>query len=85
MNPRIKKVKPQEDYSLLLQFDNDEWRIFNVAPYLDKGIFKALKSREMFFSVTVIDGTVQWQNEADFCPDTLYLESESCNVAEFQL
>jgi len=29
----------------------------------------------LFFSAKVIDGTVQWQNEADFCPDTLYLDS----------
>ena len=76
MNPRITAVKPQKDYQLLLQFDNGENRVFDVSPYLDKGIFKELQQLSMFYSVKAIDGTVQWQNEADFCPDTLYLESK---------
>jgi len=75
MNPRVISVKPEKNYHLQLQFNNGECRDFDVSPYLDKGIFKELKSLEMFYSVKVIDGTVQWQNETDFCPDTLYLES----------
>ena len=80
MNPRIVKVKPQKNYKLLLLFDNNEWRIFDVSPYLDKGIFKELKSPEIFNSVKTVDGSVQWQNEADFCPDTLYLESKKIDT-----
>lgn len=76
MNPRVKTVKPQSNFHLLLEFTNGELRIFDVSPYLERGIFKELKSTEMFFSVKIVDGTVQWQNEADFCPDTLYLESK---------
>jgi len=76
MNPRIKSVKPKSNNLLLLEFANGEWRIFDVSPYLDKGIFKELNSPEVFNSVRVKDGTIQWQNEADLCPDTLYLESK---------
>jgi len=75
MNPRVIAVSPKRNYRLHLQFDNGEYRIFDVSPYLERGIFKELKSLEMFNSVKVSDGTVQWQNEADFCPDTLYVES----------
>ncbi len=75
MNPRVKKVNIQANYHLLLLFDNGEQKIFDTSPYLEKGIFKELKQKDIFNSVKVIDGTVQWQNEADFCPDTLYLES----------
>lgn len=82
MNPRVTMVKPQKDYRLLLQFDNQVWRIFDVSPYLEKGIFKELKSLDVFFSVKVVDGTVQWINEADFCPDTLYLESSIIQLYE---
>ncbi len=81
MNPRVIKVKPKNDYRLQIHFSNGECRIFDVSPYLDKGIFRELKSIEMFYSVKVIDGTVQWQNEADFCPDTLYMESKLVNKA----
>jgi hypothetical protein len=76
MNPRVKNVKPQLNQQLLLHFDNGEYRIFSVSPYLDTGIFKELKSPDVFNSVKVVDGTIQWSNEADFCPDTLYLESK---------
>jgi len=75
MNPRVIAVKPKKNYCLELQFANGEIRIFDVKPYLDRGIFRELKSLNMFHSVKVSDGTVQWQNECDFCPDTLYPES----------
>ncbi len=81
MNPRVKTVKPIVNYRLLIGFENGEVRIFDVNPYLDKGIFKELKSMEKFNSVKVVEGTVQWINDADFCPDTLYLDSISANSA----
>ncbi|MBP8849222.1 MAG: DUF2442 domain-containing protein [Breznakibacter sp.] len=43
---------------------------------MDRGIFKELKEPELFYSAKAIEGTIQWQNKADFCPDTLYLESK---------
>ena len=82
MNPRVKTVKPIVNYRLLVGFENGEVRIFDVNPYLDKGIFKELRSMEKFNSVKVVEGTVQWINEADFCPDTLYMESITANSIE---
>ncbi len=75
MNPRVTKVTPRNNYQVELKFTNGEERIFDVTPYLDRGIFKELKEPELFYSVKAVEGTIQWQNEADFCPDTLYLES----------
>ncbi len=75
MNPRVLSVKPMHPFRLLLTFDSGEQRIFDVAPYLDIGIFKELTSDGLFYSARAVDGSVQWQNEADFCPDTLYLGS----------
>ena len=39
MNPYVKSVKPREDFSLLLTFENGEKRIFDLKPYLDKPVF----------------------------------------------
>lgn len=75
MNPRVKDVKPNSDYTLTLTFTNGEVRVFDVKPYLDKGIFKELKDKSLFNSVKPFLGSVQWNNGQDFCPDTLYLES----------
>ena len=43
MNPRVKKVKPNPDYTLTLTFANGEVKPFDVKPYLDMGIFKELQ------------------------------------------
>jgi len=40
MNPRVIAVSPKRNYRLHLQFDNGEYRIFDVSPYLERGIFK---------------------------------------------
>ena len=77
MNPRVKEVKPNDDYTLLIIFENGEERIFDVSPYLDKGIFFQLKDRRVFNSVKPFIGSIQWVNGLDLCPDTLYLDSIS--------
>jgi hypothetical protein len=75
MNPRIKKVTPNLDYTITLTFENGEQKIFDVKPYLDKGIFQELKDPKKFNSVKPCLGSIQWQGGQDFCPDTLYVES----------
>ena len=76
MNPRINEVFPLENYLLQLVFANGEEGIFDVKPWLDKGIFKALRDIRLFEKAHVIFGTVSWNDEIDFSPDTLYLESK---------
>ncbi|HOT27139.1 MAG TPA: DUF2442 domain-containing protein [Candidatus Ozemobacteraceae bacterium] len=77
MNPRIKSVKANQDYTLNLFFENGEERVFDCRPYLDIGVFKELKELPYFFKATVQMGTVSWPHEQDFCPDTLYIESKA--------
>lgn len=76
MNPRVEAVKPNPDYTITLKFTSGEIRIFDVKPYLDKGIFRELKDKSHFNSVRTFLGSVQWKNGQDFCPDTLYTESK---------
>lgn len=75
MNPRVKEVRPNSDYTLSLVFDNGEEGVFDVSPYLGKGIFSQLKDRRIFNSVKPFLGSIQWENGLDLCPDTLYLDS----------
>ncbi len=75
MNPRVIKVKPLENHELELLFSNHETRIFDIKPYLTKGIFSELADETVFNSVKPFNGTVLWSNELDFCPDTLYIDS----------
>ena len=75
MNPRVKTVEPLDGYRLKLLFTNGDTRVFDVVPYLEKGIFTELKDKEYFRQVNVVAGAVEWPREQDFSYDTLYLLS----------
>ena len=75
MHPRVKDVKPNPDYNVTLTFANGEVKVFDVKPYLDKGIFRELRDKSLFNSVKPFLGSIQWRNGQDLCPDTLYLDS----------
>jgi hypothetical protein len=76
MNPRVKAVRPNPDYTLTIVFDNGETRRFDVTPYLEKGIFRELRDLKNFNSVKAFLGSVQWRGGQDLCPDTLYMDSK---------
>jgi len=68
-------VKALEDYKLLLKFENDEEKIFDMKPYLDIGQFKELKDKKLFDTVRVSFDTIEWDNGLDFDPEVLYEKS----------
>jgi hypothetical protein len=76
VNPRVTEVRPSDDYTLILTFDNGEVGIFDVSPYLNMGLFRHLRDRSVFNSVRPFLGSIQWNNGLDLCPDTLYLDSK---------
>jgi len=78
MNPRVINVKPGQDFTLMVTFNNGEQKSFDVKPYLGIGMFKELKDEGIFNSVKPFLGSIRWANGLDLCPDTLYLESTSC-------
>ena len=77
MYPRVKNVKAQDDYKILLTFTNGELKIFDMKPYLNKGFFKQLQDRSYFNTVKPFMDSIQWKNGQDLCPDTLYLDSQT--------
>ena len=75
MNPRVKKVIANDDFTLTIIFVSGEKKNFNVKPYLNKGIFVQLRDKQYFKRVKIENGTISWPNGQDFCPDTLYENS----------
>jgi len=75
MHPAVVQVIPGRNYCLKLFFANGEQKIFDVAPYLNIGIFKELTENGMFETVKISYDTIAWANEADIDPETLYLGS----------
>ena len=71
----IKRVNALEDYKLLLEFENNEKKIFDVSPYLHIGKFSELKDSSLFKSVKISFDTIEWANQLDLDPELLYQKS----------
>ncbi len=75
LRPCAINVTPLDDFKLLVEFDNREKRIFNVAPYI-KGLFYGeLKDKCYFRRVKTNGYSIEWENGQDICPDELYYGS----------
>jgi hypothetical protein len=76
---KVIEVIPNNDHTLDLKFNDGSLRRFDIKPYLEMEVFRELKDIAYFSNVSVAYGTVQWPNEQDISPDTLYIESELLN------
>jgi len=72
---RVVKVKAKDDFTLEIRFTDGRLKSFDMKPYLKYPAFKPLNELSKFKNISVEYGTVQWGNELDISPDTLYLES----------
>ena len=72
---KVISVKALSNYILQLEFDSQEFRLFDVKPYLDLGIFTELKNEDYFKDVHTCFDSIAWKNGQDFSPETLYLKS----------
>jgi len=74
MSIYVESVEVLEFPKLTVTFNTHEKKIFDVSPYLDKGIFAELQNKDYFKQVKATNGTIEWPNGQDFCPDTLYIK-----------
>ena len=74
MNPLVRHVYPTADFTLEVEFETGERRLFDLTPYLHRGVFVRLQDRSVFRSARVVAGSVEWPGGIDLSYDTLYLE-----------
>ena len=75
MNPRVKAVKPMDDYQVELTFTSGEIGIYDCRHLLNFGVFSELKDISYFRQVRAAYGTIVWPHAQDICPDTFYIDS----------
>ena len=76
MNPRVAKVIANDNYTVLVEFENGEKKIYDMNPLLGFGVFKELKDLSYFKQVRPFMGTISWPHGQDICPDTLYIDGK---------
>lgn len=59
-------------HKLYVKFKNDRAKLFDMKPYLNKGVFKELKNESYLNKVRIISGGIEWPHEQDLSADTLY-------------
>ncbi len=82
MNPYVNDVRPLDEYRLEVTFENGERRIFDVEPYLYRGVFVRLQNRALFQAARVVAGSVEWPGGLDLSYDTLYMEGQRIAATE---
>ena len=65
-------VQALDDFHLELKFSTGEVRVFDMRPYLSKGVFHRLQDLSLFKQAYVAFDTVCWPGNLDIAPETLY-------------
>lgn len=81
---KVVSAKANNDFTLDIGFNDGSLKRFDAKPYLDYPVFRELKDLNRFKNIKIVFGTVQWENEQDISPETLYLESVEILEREFE-
>ena len=79
MIPDVTQVKTQANFELLVTFADGVSKQFSMLPYFQYPAFSQLSEPGKFAFAHVANGTVQWTEDIDISPDTLYLCGRPCN------
>jgi hypothetical protein len=72
---KIARATPLPGYRLELHYESGESGTVDLSTLVGRGVFSAWKDPSMFDAVRVTDeGAVEWPNDLDLCPDSLYLQ-----------
>ena len=81
----VKIVKHLPDYRIYVEIEDGRKGIFDLRPYLDRGVFHELRDPHYFNRVGIVLGAVTWPHGQDIAPETLLSEmvaADSSGVPE---
>lgn len=76
MIPDVTHFEILTDYRIRVTLSNGKSGIFDVRPYLDRGIFRELRDYSYFRRARIEFGTLTWPHEQDFSPETIEIRME---------
>lgn len=74
LQPKLKSVRPLEQYRLLLEYETGEVKTFDVTPYIAGPWYGELKDLAYFRTVRLLPGGIgiEWSEGQDIAPHELY-------------
>ncbi|MDR2594928.1 MAG: DUF2442 domain-containing protein [Fibromonadaceae bacterium] len=77
LQPKIKLVEPVEPFSLFLEYETNEKKLFDVSPYIKGSWYGELKDKNYFKNVRITNNGygIEWVNGQDIAPHELYENS----------
>jgi hypothetical protein len=69
---RVKSVEALDGFRLSILFSNGVRKVFDVTPYLSRGVFSRLRDPALFSQAYVAYDTVCWPGNLDIAPETLF-------------
>jgi hypothetical protein len=77
--PKVKSVSVIDDSTLLVEFDNNEKKKYDITPLLSIDMFSPLKDAALFKAVKVEQGgyAVVWNGDIDISEYELWMNGES--------
>ena len=67
MVPKIVSARPVDDHTLVVEFDNNERKKYDIFPLLSKSMFEPLKNPVLFRSFKIEKGgyAIVWNEDID--------------------
>ena len=77
--PKIKSAKAIDNHTLLIEFDNQQKRKYDIRPLLQKEMFSLLKNPALFKAVQVEQGgyAIVWNNSIDISEYELWKHGQT--------
>jgi len=73
INYIVVKVKPEDDYVLLVDFIDGSQKRFDMKPLIERGgVFEKLRDKELFNKARIGRDTLIWDDVLDIAPESLY-------------
>lgn len=82
---KIIKAVPLDDYRIDVITNSGISGVFDVKPYLNRGIFKELQDKDYFSTVRPAHHGIIWPNEQDFSSDTIIFDIQNTLIKMSQV
>ena len=80
---RPTRVEPRDGFRIWLEYDDGASGIVDLSHRAGQGVFRIWDEPGVFEAVRItVDDAIAWSEDAELCPDALYLELTGKTVEE---